>query len=156
MSKHSYTSVHDLKDIFLGVYNDCGDYKVKIWNFTDQQYMNLAFRGVKILSDGKMLLVLDAAREDDSYTFFTDVDAWKTALKLFDRHTQEWEDAEVIVWNKYNKRSMHITFTGSSNDPKEVHYTINYDDPRYRKWKRDLFWFKFNLIYKFKKLFHIK
>lgn len=155
MSKHSYTTVHDLKDIFLGVYHDCDDYKVKFWNFTDQQYMNLAFRGMETLSNGQMILVFNAYREDDSHTFFMDVSEWKAALKLFERHTQEWEDARVIVWNRYNQHPMHITFTGSSNDPKEVHYSINYDDPRYKKWKRDLFWLRFNITHKFKKLFHL-
>ena len=44
MSKYNYTSVHDLKDLVM-IYNDCDDYRVTVWNPTEQQRMKLIFTG---------------------------------------------------------------------------------------------------------------
>ena len=44
MSKYSYTSVHDLKDLAM-IYDDCDDYRVSVWNPETQKEMNLVFCG---------------------------------------------------------------------------------------------------------------
>lgn len=44
MSKYSYFSVHDLKDLAM-IYNDCDDYKVKVWDPALQKEGTIYFTG---------------------------------------------------------------------------------------------------------------
>lgn len=63
MSKYSYTSVHDLKDIAM-IYNDCDDYKVSVWNPSTQKHMKLIFCGSDNVKKSVNFIVTDEDEKD--------------------------------------------------------------------------------------------
>ena len=72
MSKYNYTSVHDLKDLVM-IYNDCDDYRVTVWNPTEQQRMKLIFTGSNNVDKTINFIV---EYEDENYHSYK----WKWAL----------------------------------------------------------------------------
>ena len=45
MSKYNYPSVHDIQDLAMIYGPDCDDYRVKVWNPTEQKSMTITFCG---------------------------------------------------------------------------------------------------------------
>lgn len=65
MSKYSYFSVHDLKDLAM-IYHDCDDYKVTVWNPDRMKHMNFIFTGS---SNVKKEVNFNATFDDDESMF---------------------------------------------------------------------------------------
>lgn len=124
------TTARELRDICM-IYD--GTWPISFWNFTDRKYEKLKYVGVRIEKPNKPSIV-----------FSTDTDTPMNTdqlRKLIHQLPSEYENAEVVVKNHKNHHDMKITFSGSTNQPvekQEVHFSINYIDPKYRKWKRDL------------------
>lgn len=162
MSRHSYTSVHDLKDIFCMIYGGNKDFNVKFWNFADGKHYTLSFDHINgwVKPDGgtNYELIFNASAKkssDDHYAAITSVGMWQSLLTKIDRNTLDWEDAKVTVFNKDNGEWMNIVFTGSSNETKEVNYNINYDNPNFHKLRGDIRMKWVVLKYKLCRFFHL-
>lgn len=155
------TTVHDVEDI-ANIYHDCNNWSVKFWNFTDQCYMKLQYLCDGFDEDHERVAWFAAGKVDkDSLRLdaLSHLLGWKRWLKRTYnecngdyKEKMDWDSAKIVVINARNMQRMHITFTGSSQDTKEISYSINYDDPKYRQWKRNLFWKWFNLKYNATKL----
>lgn len=136
----SKTTVHDLKDTCM-IYNE--SWPIKFWNFTDFKFEKLKYVGVMVSAQSKPVML-----------FSTDTDEEMTTdrlRKILYQLPKEYDKAEVVVENHKNHHRMNITFSGSMNAPEEdrhISFAINYDDPKYRKWKRDLIMLWFKIRYK--------
>jgi len=140
--RHSYTTVHDLRDI-LRIYGDCDDWQMKFWNFTDQNYLTLRYLGVG--SGPEPAMVLEATT--DSITS-SSVHAFKLMLEHIDKwcdmNDRDKENLRIKVVNRSNGQSMHIYFVGSSKPDKSVNWCIDYDNKDFRRIKR---WFQWKKLY---------
>jgi hypothetical protein len=151
--KYPYTTVHDLLDIFA-IYNDCKDWTMSFWNFTDQRHEVLAPVGFWVLckqhwEDGKdelrdkdkcLRLMLRVTTSDDPHALKT-MEQFETYVKAQLAICPLIEDAKIVVMRPDNKHDMKITFSGSSKPSKEIHYMIDYEDG-YKQWKVKLNWYR--------------
>lgn len=157
MSKHKYTSMHDLKDIAM-IYKDCPDYKLKIWNFTDRHHMRLSFDSmhVKDVVEDQCVMFMAHPVKDSEPMGLETLGDLQTFLKKTDDGSMEYDDAEMVVFNPVYNQLMRVYFIGSSNVEKVINFNCVYLDPNFHKWKHDLYlrWLTFK--WKFKKLFHLK
>ena len=63
------------------------------------------------------------------------------------------DDYRVTVWNPVEQQRMTLTFTGSSNEDRTIHFNVNYEDENYHSWKWKWTMFKTKLKFRFRKLF---
>ena len=158
MSK--YTTVHDVQDI-ANIYHECNNWSMNFWNFTDQCYMKLHY-----LTDGfdkdhervAWFVASKVCKNTHRLDQLSHLLGWKRWLKqTFDecnddyKEKMAWENAKIIVINAHNLKHMKIAFSGSCRPDKVITYTIDYIDPRYRAWKRWLFWKIHHIKYKLSK-----
>ena len=63
------------------------------------------------------------------------------------------DDYRVTVWNPVEQQRMTLTFTGSSNEDRTIHFNVDYEDANYHiyKWRWTLF--KTKMKYWISKLF---
>ena len=142
--KQPYTTVHDLQDILM-IYGDALDYKMTFWNFTDQEYLHLVFKGI---TKDPVPAVEFFAIEDDIYS-----NTLSTLKAILDRAKNElgenFDSARIQVINVSNRQPMHICFVGSSNVSRTIHWCIDYDDKNFRKFKRWFYWKRLYVVCKF-------
>ena len=140
-----YTTIHDLTDIFLLIYQDCPNWYVRFWNFTERKYMYLTFDGIEFNEEGNQCPVFIASykkHKDTSKHLITGLQ-WQNILNTFESNTNGIsfsEYSKVIV--RYNNKSgklMKIYFTGSDRTSLQIHYNIDWEDYTYHAWKR--IWF---------------
>ena len=142
--KQPYTTAHDLRDILM-IYSDALDYKMTFWNFTDQEYLHLMFKGV---TKEPVPAIEFFAIEDDVCRNTLN------ALKpLLDRAKHElgddFDSARVRIINVSNRQPMHIYFVGSSNVTRTIHWCIDYDDKNFHRFKRWFYWKKLYVVCRF-------
>lgn len=162
MSMRSYTTKHDLKDIFLGIYHDCPEWEVKFWNFTEYKYMYLTFGGVEFDKENNRCPVFIARYKKSEYPtqLLTTGLQWQKILRVFD------DDINGVAFDEYSRivvkydnfigRPMKIHFVGSSQQPPQINYCIDWEDPCYHAWKRILRMKWMTLKYKLSKLCKFK
>lgn len=132
MSKRRYTTLQDIKDI-VSIYNDCGSYSLKCWNYADYKHLNLWWSWISQES----CIVLFGTSHPKRFKqekFIASVDDLKDFVKFIDNGTHERNNCEILVINKDNHHPMKITFTGSSNVEKEVNFNVDYTDG-HNSWK---------------------
>lgn len=160
MSKYPYTTLHDLRDI-VNIYEDCPDYEITLWNYTDQNKMTLSYNNVILKTiNGQEVCYFGAWKKKafrilpDNQRIIRTVRDLKAVTDMLS--TRVADDTAIRVLNMNNTQEMRIYFTGSSKVTKEVHYNADYINEKYHSFRREAHtkWFKFK--YKVKKFLHIK
>lgn len=139
------TTIHSIEDICM-IYE--GKWPVRFWNFTDQKYEYLKYKGIGVNGDCKPVVYFST---DGAEEMTTDI-----LRRIVRNLPAEHKRAYVEVWNTKTHQNMYILFGGSTNKPvkdRYVHYQIYYMDPDFHKWKRDLYWLWFKIKYHTSKFF---
>lgn len=141
-----FSNIHSIRDI-MNIYEDCKNFKVRVWNFTDFKYENIAFDSLFTI-DGEYELRMKTTRHPLRLVTVAD---WKLFFDKF-KDPLELDYSPVIIKNSTNGHLMTLHFSGSSNTVGEVNFNLDYCDPEYRKWKRDLRMTWMKIKYKLNKL----
>ena len=63
------------------------------------------------------------------------------------------DDYRVTVWNPVEQQRMTLSFTGSNNEDKTIHFNVEYENENYHSYKWKWIQFKTKLNYYINKIF---